>query len=76
MARARGGQLDERLLPRVGLAAPASHARPVLAQFQATAWTSGVASQVNAGDDLAFRFLSSYRHLYSAMGLTRPTGRC
>ena len=36
-------------------------------RLNATAWTSGIASQVNAGDDLAFRFMPSYLNLYRAM---------
>jgi len=37
-------------------------------RLNATAWTNGLASQVNAGDDLAFRFMPSYLNLYRAMG--------
>ncbi|MGB7157732.1 MAG: PA14 domain-containing protein [Tepidisphaeraceae bacterium] len=38
-------------------------------RLQATAWTEGgIATQVNAGDDLGFRFIPSYLNLYRAMG--------
>ncbi|MDQ3441612.1 MAG: PA14 domain-containing protein [Planctomycetota bacterium] len=36
-------------------------------RLNATAWTNGLASQVDAGDDLAFRFMPSYLNLYRAM---------
>jgi unsaturated chondroitin disaccharide hydrolase len=36
-------------------------------RFNATAWTGNIASHVNAGDDLAFRFMPSYLGLYRAM---------
>jgi hypothetical protein len=36
-------------------------------RLNATAWTGNISTQVNAGDDLAFRFMPSYLGLYRAM---------